>query len=252
MAAGGENPEVSQETADRSKQMARRTKEDAAITREQLLDAAERVFRERGVAGSSLAEVASAAGVTRGAVYWHFRDKSDLCAAICERGTLPLETMLAAAGSAVHADPFGALRELAVIALTRLACDARSQAVFDVMYHNSEKAAELAPIAERRQRGRRECLVHVERVLVQAVAKGQLPGDTDTALATQALHAYIAGIMHEWVLDRPAFDLAGSAPALIDAMLAGLRVAPPRLTPARAVQSREAGRAREESTLDKA
>ena len=62
--------------------MARRTKEEAAITREQLLDAAERVFRERGVAGSSLAEVASAAGVTRGAVYWHFRDKADLFAAM--------------------------------------------------------------------------------------------------------------------------------------------------------------------------
>jgi TetR/AcrR family acrAB operon transcriptional repressor len=210
--------------------MARRTKEDAAITREQLLDAAERVFRERGVSGSSLAEVASAAGVTRGAVYWHFRDKSDLCAAMCERGTLPLETILAAAATAVHADPFGALRELAVIALTRLACDARSQAVFDVMYHNSEKAAELAPIAERRERGRRECLVHVERMLVQAVAKGQLPGDSDTALATQALHAYIGGLMREWVADPAAFDLATSAPVLIDTFLAGLRALPPRVS----------------------
>jgi AcrR family transcriptional regulator len=55
--------------------VARRTKEAAAITREHLLDAAERVFRERGVAGSTLGEVAAKAGMTRGAVYWHFRDK---------------------------------------------------------------------------------------------------------------------------------------------------------------------------------
>jgi TetR/AcrR family transcriptional regulator, acrAB operon repressor len=89
-------------------------------------------------------------------------------------------------------------------------------------------------------------------VLQQAVRKGQLPRDTDTALATQALHAYIVGIMHEWVLDTTAFDLSGSAPALIDAMLAGLRVAPPRLARARTAQSRAASRAREESTLDKA
>ena len=85
--------------------MARRTKEEAAITREQLLDAAEHVFRERGVAGSSLAEVAAAAGVTRGAVYWHFRDKADLCAAMCERATLPLETMLERRRCGAHADP---------------------------------------------------------------------------------------------------------------------------------------------------
>lgn len=209
--------------------MARRTKEDAAITREQLLDAAERVFRERGVAGSSLAEVASAAGVTRGAVYWHFRDKADLYEAMCERATLPLETMLADAGAATHADPLATLRELALAALTRLASDTRSHAVFEVMFSNSEKTAELAPIAERKQRERRHCIVQVERVLLQAVAIGQLPSDADTALATQALHAYIGGIMREWVLDPGAFDLAAAAPALIDTFLAGLRARPPRV-----------------------
>jgi TetR/AcrR family acrAB operon transcriptional repressor len=228
--------------------VARRTKEDAAITREQLLDAAERVFREQGVAGSSLAEVAAAAGVTRGAVYWHFRDKADLYAAMCDRATLPLETMLEDAGATAHADPLAALRHLALTALSRLAGDPRSQAVFEVMFHKSEHSAELAPIAERKQRERRHCLTQVERVLQQAVAKGQLPKDTDTALATQALHAYIAGIMHEWVLDTTAYDLAAAAPALIDVLLGGLRSAPPRLA---AIRAREPG-ARETSAVDKA
>jgi TetR/AcrR family acrAB operon transcriptional repressor len=223
--------------------MARRTKEEAAITREQLLDAAERVFRERGVAGSSLAEVASAAGVTRGAVYWHFRDKADLYAAMCERATLPLETMLDAAGTTIHEDPLGALRQLAVTALSRLAGDPRSQAVFEVMFHKSERAAEHAPIAERKRRERGRCLAQVERVLQQAVQKGQLPPDTDTALATQALHAYIAGIMHEWVLDPGAYDLATAAAALIDAMLAGLRAAAPRLATRVEREERVAGEA---------
>jgi TetR/AcrR family acrAB operon transcriptional repressor len=209
--------------------VARRTKEAAAITREQLLDAAERVFREQGVAGSSLAEVAAAAGVTRGAVYWHFRDKADLYAAMCDRATLPLETMLEEAGAIAHADPLAALRQLALTALSRLAGDPRSQAVFEVMFHKSERSAELAPIAERKQRERRHCLTQVERVLQQAVAKEQLPSDTDTGLATQALHAYIAGIMHEWVLDPASFDLAAAAPALIDVLLCGLRNAPPRI-----------------------
>ena len=58
--------------------MARRTKEEALETRNALLDAAELVFELRGVAGTALQEVAETAGVTRGAVYWHFRDKADL------------------------------------------------------------------------------------------------------------------------------------------------------------------------------
>ena len=209
--------------------MARKTKEDAAITREQLLDAAEQVFRQRGVARSSLAEVAAAAGVTRGAVYWHFRDKSDLCAAMCERARLPLETMLSDAGAAVHDDPLGTLRNLMLAVLTHLAQDPRSQAVFEVMLHESEHTVEMAPITARKQRERRRCLVQVQRILQQAVARGQLAANTDTRVATQALHAYVGGIMNDWVLDRPAYDLASCAPALIDLFLAGLRDEPPRV-----------------------
>ena len=47
--------------------MARRTKEEAQATRVQILDAAERVFHAQGVSRASLAEVAKAAGVSRGA-----------------------------------------------------------------------------------------------------------------------------------------------------------------------------------------
>jgi len=207
--------------------MARRTKTEAAITREQLLDAAERVFRERGVSRTSLAEVAAAAGVTRGAVYWHFRDKADLFGAMCQRATLPLETMLETTGCAAQEDPLLALRALAIVALSRLATDPRSQAVFEVIFQ-SELTDEMAPIAARRQTERLECLSHVERVIEHAVALGQLPADTDAALATHALHAFIAGVMREWVHDPHAFDLASVAPALIDMMIAGLVVNPPR------------------------
>jgi AcrR family transcriptional regulator len=59
------------------KTMVRRTRDEALATREALLDAAERVFCASGVTRATLGDVASAAGVTRGAVYWHFRDKGE-------------------------------------------------------------------------------------------------------------------------------------------------------------------------------
>lgn len=58
--------------------MARRTKEDAEKTREALLDAAERVFLRRGVSTSTLNEIAKEAGLTRGALYWHFEDRKSV------------------------------------------------------------------------------------------------------------------------------------------------------------------------------
>ena len=56
------------------------------------------MFRERGVTRTSLAEVATAAGMTRGAVYWHFKDKADLFRAMCDRATLPLDAIFERAG----------------------------------------------------------------------------------------------------------------------------------------------------------
>ena len=71
--------------------MVRKTKEEAQETRNAILDAAERVFLERGVSHTSLAEIAAAAGVTRGAIYWHFANKSDVFDALFERVFAPLE-----------------------------------------------------------------------------------------------------------------------------------------------------------------
>ena len=208
--------------------MVRRTKMEAAATRAALLDAAERVFRERGVARTSLAEIAAAAGLTRGAVYWHFRDKTALFEALCERVQLPMEAMLASAGEIRQKDPLGALRTLAVNGLVRLATDARTQAVFDVIFHKCEFAAEFAVVSGRRHATDSGCLANVERLLTQAVTVGQLPRDTDTRLAARCLNAFMVGVMHEWVQAPKSYDLAQAAPAMIDSLLAGLTARPPR------------------------
>ena len=208
--------------------MVRKTKVQAANTREQLLDAAERVFREHGVTKASLSQVAVAAGVTRGAVYWHFKDKADLFEAMCERATLPLDALLDEAGGKTHDDPLDALRTLAIAALTRLATDPRAQAVFEVIFHKAELTGELSDIAGRQERSRCDCLSSVEAILQQAVRAGQLPPDTDTALATRVLHAFVSGTMREWVLDKSAYDLATHAPSLVDTVMAGLEANPPR------------------------
>ncbi len=127
--------------------MARKTKEEAQATRERLLDAAENLFRDRGVTRTSLAEVATAAGMTRGAVYWHFKDKADLFRAMCERATLPLDSAFEDGAAAACVDPLGTLRTLAIGALQSLASDPRAQNVFEIVFHKSELVDELAGLA---------------------------------------------------------------------------------------------------------
>jgi TetR/AcrR family acrAB operon transcriptional repressor len=208
--------------------MARKTKEAALATREALIDAAERVFRREGVNGTSLAEVAAEAGVTRGAIYWHFRDKGELFAAMCERTMMPLDAALAGAAQTAQIDPLGALRALALDALNRLACDPRTQAVFEIMFHKCEQVGDIVHSGAGQVPDRHACLSHVEALFVQAVRAGQLSADTDTLVAAHMMHAYVVGVMHQWVRDPGAYDLGRMGPAVIDTFVAGLRSAPPR------------------------
>lgn len=208
--------------------MVRKTREAALETRDALLTAALEVFREKGVAHTRLIDVAARAGVTRGAIYWHFKDKAELFAAVCERGTLPVEALLAEASASQQPDPLATLKQLALMALKQLAEHPDTQAMFDVIFHKCEFTAELAAVVAKTDADRAACLSRVQTLLDQAVAAGQLPADTDTFLATQGLHAFMVGLMHEWVQQPGLYDLAACAESLLDCWLAGLTVKPPR------------------------
>ena len=78
-------------------------------TRRLLLDVARRLFAEHGYAGTATEEVVRRAGVTRGALYYHFRDKRDLFRAVVEDLQQQILGQVQAA-AATAADPWAALR----------------------------------------------------------------------------------------------------------------------------------------------
>jgi len=77
-----------------------RKAEQSAATRSALVDAARSLFGERGFAAVSTEEIVQAAGVTRGALYHHFKDKQDLFTAVVERVEQEILERVAAAALA--------------------------------------------------------------------------------------------------------------------------------------------------------
>ena len=219
--------------------MVRRTKDEAQETRNRILDAAERMFSEYGVSRTSLEEIAAAAGVTRGAIYWHFKDKSDLFTAMVNRVTLPLEAMVARSSDASVEDPLAALKEGAVTALKRTVTDPHCQRVFDIVTHKCEYLGEMAGVARRISAIQRGCVDRSEQTIRNAVKRGMLPVKVNPRLAAIGLDALLFGLISNWLANNDYVALDRQAEAMIDLYLDGLR----RGTNARA-RSKRKGKAR--------
>jgi TetR/AcrR family acrAB operon transcriptional repressor len=201
----------------------RRTKDEALETRNSILDAAERLFGASGVSRTSLEDVAQAAGVTRGASYWHFKDKSDLFTAMVNRVTLPMEGMVARSSDEAAADPIASLKAAAVFTLKRTATDPQCQRVFDVVTHKCEYLDEMAGVKRRISSVEKGCVDRAEKAIRNAVKRGQLPAGVDARLAAIGLDAMLYGLISKWLADRNYFALARKAEAVVDLYLEGLR-----------------------------
>jgi AcrR family transcriptional regulator len=71
--------------AEKKKPAARRKRADGELSRERILDAATEIAAERGYEGTSIALVSAKCGLPASSIYWHFKDKDDLIAAVIER-----------------------------------------------------------------------------------------------------------------------------------------------------------------------
>ena len=199
--------------------MARCTKEEALETRSQILDAAEDMFHAQGVTRTSLTDVARAAGVTRGAIYWHFENKADLFSAMCERVRLPIEAMVDATADEREIDPLGQLRATCVFVLRDTVHNPHARKVMDIVYHKYECTDAVDPILLRQQDWYRQGMDNIRRILQRAVSQGQLPKSLDVRLAGIAFHASFHGLLSNWLFSPESFDLSGDAEKLVDSMI---------------------------------
>lgn len=205
--------------------MARHTKEEALATRHRLLDAAELLFQAKGVSQTSLQQIALKAGATRGAIYWHFKDKADLFNAMMERVKLPLETELHK--SASEDDPLRAVEYRLHVALELMTTDPQARRVFEVATQKVEYTQDMQSVHHRHLASRDACVADFEKALRHAAQRHRVALAVPAAVAAQGLHALISGLIHNWLLDPEAFSLIDTGRLAFGVYVAGLGFARP-------------------------
>lgn len=188
---------------------------DAEATREALLDAAEAVFYERGVARASLEAIARRAGLTRGALYWHFDGKADLFRQLLERVRMPYEELV----REIPADQrttsrLDEIRLACLQALERLG-QPRYRRIHSILLHRCEFFDDINPTGLMAQMSRQGIESTKER-FEQAADNGELRDGLDPETANLMLHNLLRGIFHGWHLDPGAFALRETGRRLIN------------------------------------
>jgi TetR/AcrR family acrAB operon transcriptional repressor len=204
--------------------MVRRTKEEAAATHDRILDAAEKLFVEQGVSRTTLQHIASEAGVTRGAIYWHFDDKAALFNAMMERVILPLESAMALLDQTHAADPLQDLREYMLAGLRVTVEDPQARRVFEISSLKMEYVEELDAVRVRRQQSLRAWMTRAEARIGLAQQRGQVKLEVTPRAAAIGMWVLTDGLIRNWLFDPSTFDLMAVGTEVIDTHIDGLRV----------------------------
>jgi len=206
--------------------MVRRTKEDAQETRNRILDTAVEVFNRQGVAETSLNDIAREAGVTRGAIYWHFANKVSMFDAMIERLVCPLMFNSGDRDARMAADPLGFVRAATDEFIGKMLNDTSFRSVFEIFWHKCEYIGEMATLRDSHLEEGENHIDLIQRAFALAQERGQMDRRLTPHQATIGFIGLVDGLLFNWTRKPGMFPLASYAPGIVDAWFAGLGAAP--------------------------
>jgi TetR/AcrR family acrAB operon transcriptional repressor len=192
----------------------RRTKEESEQTRRQIIAAARRVFARQGVRRTTLEEVARAAGVTRGAIYWHFAGKTELFYAMREQVSLPTIDTGFASSAADAADPLGSAERYLKGVIASLH-ERAARETFRIMTFKCEYVGELGRELDRQRSRCAELTGKLAQVYRRARRTGQLRPGLAPDAAALATCGFLVGLVRLWLMDGTHGPIRRSAGAII-------------------------------------
>lgn len=202
--------------------MARKTKEDALATRDAILDAAAALFAEQGVSGTTLQHIATAAGVTRGAIYWHFEDKGAMFNAMMERAAMPLEAAMNLLDKPDATDPLGDLQAYAECVFRLTTDDPKARITFEIATLKIEYTGEMTAVRERKTQNQADWIRRAEGRVKLAIKNDQVKPAVKPRAAALGLWVLIEGLIRNWLM-APEFNLVKMGGEIVATYLGALR-----------------------------
>ncbi|PHV13301.1 hypothetical protein CSQ89_01285 [Chitinimonas sp. BJB300] len=190
-------------------------------TRDRILESAARVFSQRSYLGASLDEVAADAGLTKGAVYWHFKSKNDLFFALLDsRFQVEFDQHLPEAIElqSRHASPREGTKALLAGVLERVKQDPDWPRLF-LEFLGQARAPE---VRERLAQAYQQSYRMSATLITQQHSLHQQAVPVDPQLQAIFWSALMDGLITAWLLNPEAINLDTLIPRIVDMLWQGL------------------------------
>lgn len=184
--------------------MTRKTKEQAEVTRLNLIKAARELFLSQGVSHTTLEQIAKHAGYTRGAIYWHFSSKVEIFQALCDSVSNPLTDRLDGFLFDSNANPLDAIENTIHELFNTLESDQVVRETFMIMNNKCDYSGEFRFLKQKTEKPRDECLDKLKALYGSAIEKGMLAKTIQPQVCAQVTHSFIIGSIELWVADEGA------------------------------------------------
>jgi TetR/AcrR family acrAB operon transcriptional repressor len=203
--------------------MVRKTKQEAENTRTTILSAAIQVLLTRGLARTHIDDIARAAGLTRGAIYWHFANKAALFNTLWEDLIDRNDFIFQVTGGNDEFDPLGYLVERLFIFLEKMPANAQRRRLFQ-LFLNEGILLQLDHVFSFDQKKfQRQRIKNIETLLQDAVDKRQLPANIDTFFGAIAIVSYVDGLTPQYQQLVSDLEIKMDASFLINGLMQMIR-----------------------------
>jgi len=199
----------------------RRTKEDAAITREQLLSKALKVFSEKGYNAATLEDIAKEAEVTRGAIYWHFKNKAELYNTLITEyskvGSNIMHQSIKEGGSLTDI-----LKRVFIRQLTAIQENQELRQLMELQFFKTGLSEELEQGRIKQFESVKSLVDMLSGIMGQGMEQGLLRADMNPSDVARSYLAFQNGLIHLWLTGPDTFDLKAGAELFSDILFSGI------------------------------
>jgi TetR/AcrR family acrAB operon transcriptional repressor len=199
----------------------RRTKEDAEATKEDILKAAKDVFSRKGYTAATLADIAEQAGITKGAIYWHFDNKSELYQQVLAQGFTGYYDLMAGILTE-DIPPLEKIKKAMTAVLVAFEQDEEYRASVGLLLFKTEASEEMQPVITRVVEFNQAIYTTLVELIEQGIARREIDPGVDPEQLAFGLMGFVHGVEVMSILGIGNISLKEKAESMAELQLRGL------------------------------